>query len=88
VQILCAILASVHSPNPTAVPAQRHPSIIDVPFRMLSMRLCLLVRCRLLDVVGDNTPLQDAFLLADDVLRQVSTPIFRQPLPPGTSAPR
>ncbi len=25
---------------------------------------------RLLDVVGDNTPLQDAFLLADDVLRQ------------------
>ena len=28
-------------------------------------------RCRLLDVVGDNTPLQDAFLLADDVLRQV-----------------
>ena len=27
---------------------------------------------RLLDVVGDNTPLQDAFLLADDVLRQVT----------------
>ena len=27
---------------------------------------------RLLDVVGDNTPLQDAFLLADDVLRQVN----------------
>jgi Tubulin/FtsZ family, GTPase domain len=26
---------------------------------------------RLLDVVGNNTPLQDAFLLADDVLRQV-----------------
>ena len=25
---------------------------------------------RLLDVVGDSTPLQDAFLLADDVLRQ------------------
>ncbi|KAK9823837.1 hypothetical protein WJX72_005852 [[Myrmecia] bisecta] len=25
---------------------------------------------RLLDVVGENTPLQDAFLLADDVLRQ------------------
>lgn len=29
---------------------------------------------RLLDVVGDNTPLQDAFLLADDVLRQVCSP--------------
>ena len=27
---------------------------------------------RLLDVVGADTPLQDAFLLADDVLRQVS----------------
>lgn len=27
---------------------------------------------RLLDVVGEATPLQDAFLLADDVLRQVS----------------
>ena len=26
---------------------------------------------RLLDVVGEATPLQDAFLLADDVLRQV-----------------
>ncbi len=26
---------------------------------------------RLLDVVGESTPLQDAFLLADDVLRQV-----------------
>lgn len=25
---------------------------------------------RLLDVVDENTPLQDAFLLADDVLRQ------------------
>lgn len=25
---------------------------------------------RLLDVVGESTPLQDAFLLADDVLRQ------------------
>jgi len=25
---------------------------------------------RLLDVVGEGTPLQDAFLLADDVLRQ------------------
>lgn len=35
-------------------------------------------RGRLLDVVGDNTPLQDAFLLADDVLRQVWT------LNPGT----
>ena len=29
---------------------------------------------RLLDVVGENTPLQDAFLLADDVLRQVGAP--------------
>ena len=29
---------------------------------------------RLLDVVGESTPLQDAFLLADDVLRQVSAP--------------
>lgn len=28
---------------------------------------------RLLDVVGEATPLQDAFLLADDVLRQVSS---------------
>lgn len=28
---------------------------------------------RLLDVVGESTPLQDAFLLADDVLRQVGT---------------
>ena len=28
---------------------------------------------RLLDVVGADTPLQDAFLLADDVLRQVSS---------------
>lgn len=27
---------------------------------------------RLLDVVGEATPLQDAFLLADDVLRQAS----------------
>ncbi len=27
-------------------------------------------RARLLDVVGEGTPLQDAFLLADDVLRQ------------------
>ena len=33
---------------------------------------------RLLDVVGESTPLQDAFLLADDVLRQVN--IFA-PLP-------
>jgi cell division protein FtsZ len=30
-----------------------------------------LLQCRLLDVVGESTPLQDAFLLADDVLRQV-----------------
>ena len=30
---------------------------------------------RLLDVVGEATPLQDAFLLADDVLRQVSSTI-------------
>ena len=29
------------------------------------------VQRRLLDVVGEATPLQDAFLLADDVLRQV-----------------
>ena len=27
---------------------------------------------RLLSVVGESTPLQDAFLLADDVLRQVT----------------
>lgn len=32
---------------------------------------------RLLDVVGESTPLQDAFLLADDVLRQVSLPPVR-----------
>lgn len=31
-----------------------------------------LLGVRLLDVVGNNTPLQDAFLLADDVLRQVA----------------
>lgn len=31
-----------------------------------------LVLCRLLDVAGQNTPLQDAFLLADDVLKQAS----------------
>lgn len=27
--------------------------------------------CRLLDVVGEGTPLMDSFMLADDVLRQV-----------------
>lgn len=33
---------------------------------------------RLLDVVADDVPLQSAFLLADDVLRQVgSLPPFR-----------
>ena len=32
---------------------------------------------RLLDVVGDNTPLQDAFLLADDVLRQVRASLMQ-----------
>lgn len=32
----------------------------------------VLLGARLLDVVGNNTPLQDAFLLADDVLRQVT----------------
>ena len=36
---------------------------------------------RLLDVVGDNTPLQDAFLLADDGLRQGrAVPVPRAPL--------
>ena len=30
---------------------------------------------RLLDVVGEATPLQDAFLLADDVLRQVGSTV-------------
>lgn len=33
---------------------------------------------RLLDVVGEATPLQDAFLLADDVLRQVGVLHYRQ----------
>lgn len=33
--------------------------------------ICVGVGARLLDVVGESTPLQDAFLLADDVLRQV-----------------
>ena len=31
---------------------------------------------RLLDVVGESTPLQDAFLLADDVLRQVCSSLL------------
>lgn len=35
---------------------------------------------RLLDVVGQNTPLQDAFLLADDVLKQASS-FTAPPLP-------
>jgi hypothetical protein len=34
---------------------------------------------RLLDVVGESTPLQEAFLLADDVLRQVWTAITTFP---------
>ena len=33
---------------------------------------------RLLDVVGESTPLQDAFLLADDVLRQVPLLLYLQ----------
>lgn len=39
---------------------------------LVSLKLVLI---RLLDVVGDNMPLQDAFLLADDVLRQVTSPV-------------
>jgi cell division GTPase FtsZ len=35
---------------------------------------------RLLDVVGESTPLQEAFLLADDVLRQVRTAITTFPV--------
>lgn len=42
-------------------------SSIKVGGRVTGCDLC----CRLLDVVGENTALQDAFLLADDVLRQV-----------------
>ncbi len=38
------------------------------------MKLNLSMLARLLDVVGESTPLQDAFLLADDVLRQVTKP--------------
>ena len=37
---------------------------------MLELASTARARARLLDVVGEGTPLQDAFLLADDVLRQ------------------
>ena len=39
--------------------------------------VCCVCAPRLLDVVGNNTPLQDAFLLADDVLRQVRCSVSR-----------
>ncbi len=42
--------------------------------------------CRLLDVVGNNTPLQDAFLLADDVLRQVCMWVGKLRLKPVTTS--
>ena len=38
---------------------------------------------RLLAVVAESTALQDAFLLADDVLRQVSSPDQQQSAEPG-----
>jgi cell division protein FtsZ len=41
------------------------------PLRKNVDTLIVIPNDRLLDVVGEATPLQDAFLLADDVLRQV-----------------
>ena len=43
---------------------------------------------RLLAVVAESTALQDAFLLADDVLRQVSSPDQQQSAEPGGSMHR
>ena len=44
-----------------AHPTQRLPAVLS----------------RLLAVVGESTPLQDAFLLADDVLRQVQVALTK-----------
>ena len=52
---------------------RRSQQAIDAIAQMRSNvdTLIVIPNDRLLDIVGDNTPLQEAFLLADDVLRQV-----------------
>ena len=57
-------------PLPLAPPLQATDGIDTL--RKNVDTLIVIPNDRLLDVVGESTPLQDAFLLADDVLRQVS----------------
>lgn len=57
-----------HPPTPTPLP-QATDGIETL--RKNVDTLIVIPNDRLLDVVGESTPLQDAFLLADDVLRQV-----------------
>jgi hypothetical protein len=66
---------TLHHPHPSCLPACP-PHSLQATDGIETLRknvdtLIVIPNDRLLDVVGESTPLQDAFLLADDVLRQV-----------------
>lgn len=78
---LPALRAALHAASRLSLHAHAHaaPLILSSPaqatdgietLRKNVDTLIVIPNDRLLDVVGESTPLQDAFLLADDVLRQ------------------